>query len=324
MKTSIDNSIRSLFQMLVVVKDISGECTIVDHNKELSNIPKTDRFADLCKSLVKDSHPGDRDELVAFTDHDTYVEALSQKIHVSFECRLRHADGMYYWSEIIICNTTAEDSTEGNDCLLLIRDINDRKLIELAHEAEERAVFEQLQDKYETLFEENMTDQQTGCYNRKGLKYYTDIILEDARRNDKYLFVCVADLNGLKYLNDTFGHAAGDEAIAAVSGILKMAAPSGSKIIRTGGDEFLIIASLDKDSTEPGEFGDRVDKGLEEYNAKRLAAVKDDDKKYTVGASYGWILEQVRPGMTNIDEYIAIADQKMYEMKELRDEHKRD
>ena len=316
MKTSIDNSIRSLFQMIAVVKDEGGKCTIIDHNKELANIFDTDRFGDLCKNLVRDSHPGDRDELIAFTDHDTYVEAIRNKVYVSVECRLRHTDGSYYWSELIICNTTAEDSTEGNDCLFLIRDINDRKLVELAHEAEERAVFEKLQDKYEALIEENMTDQQTGCYNRKGLKYYTDIVLDDARRSGKYVFVCLADLNGLKHLNDTFGHAAGDEAIAAVSKVLMDSAPEGARVIRIGGDEFLIIASLDKDSTEPDEFAGKVDGTLADYNASH-------NNEFTVGASYGWILKPVIPGMTSLDEYIAEADNKMYEMKEIRDEHRR-
>ena len=48
-------------------------------------------------------------------------------------------------------------------------------------------------------------------------------------------------MNGLKHLNDTYGHAAGDEAIAAVSSELLKAAPKRSRIVRTGGDEFMIL-----------------------------------------------------------------------------------
>ena len=91
-----------------------------------------------------------------------------------------------------MCNATAEDSTEGNDCILLIRDINERKANELKREAEEREVLMELRDQYDALFEENMTDQQTGCYNRKGLKYYSDIVIDDAKENGKNVFVCVA------------------------------------------------------------------------------------------------------------------------------------
>ncbi len=58
----------------------------------------------------------------------------------------------------------------------------------------------------------------------------------------------------MKHLNDTYGHAAGDEAIRVVSGELINAAPSGGRTVRIGGDEFLIFASVDKDSTETDGF----------------------------------------------------------------------
>ena len=124
-------------------------------------------------------------------------------------------------------------------------------------------------------------------------------------------------VNGLKHLNDTYGHAAGDEAIAAVSIVLKKAAPKGSKSIRIGGDEFLIFASVDKDSNEPHEFGDKVDRGLKAYN-------DDRSNPYTVGASYGWVLLPAKDGMTSLDEYIEMADEKMYAMRIERDKYRRD
>lgn len=310
--------------MIAVISDSSGECIIIDHNPELSNINAAKdngsgngSFSALCKSIVKDIHPEDREAFCNFTEHDTYVESLRSRVHLSMECRLRHSDKKYYWSEIIICNSTTEDSTEGNDCLFMIRDIDERKIAELAREAEERAVLKSLQDQYDALFEENMTDQQTGCYNRKGLKYYSDIVIDDARTNNRDLFVCVADLNGLKHLNDTYGHAAGDEAIAAVSSELKKAAPKGAKTVRIGGDEFLVFASVDKDSKEPYEFGDGVDRGLKEYNSEH-------PNPYTVGTSYGWVLLPPKDGMTSLDEYIEMADAKMYEMRIERDKYRRD
>ncbi len=262
----INNSIRSLFQMIAVIWDMSGNCVIMDHNKELANISTGTKeslpFSKLRQSLIRNIHPEDRESFVLFSDHDTYVDQLKRNVHVSMECRIRHADSRYYWSEIVICNATAEDSTEGDDCLFLIRDIDERKTQELAREAEVRAVLKNLQDQYDALFEENMTDQQTGCYNRKGLKYYSDIVLDDAAKNGKNLFVCVADLNGLKHLNDTYGHSAGDEALIAVSQALISAAPSGSKTVRIGGDEFMIFASVDKNSNEPDQFSDKVDDGI--------------------------------------------------------------
>lgn len=266
--------------------------------------------------MIKDIHPEDREEFSRFTDHKWYIEQLSVNVHTSIECRIRHADNRYYWSEIIICNTTIEDSTTGNGCLLMIRDIDTRKVRELNEEAKERAILSRLQDKYDTLFVENMTDQQTGCYNRKGLKYYSDIVIDEAVNNSRNLFVCVSDLNGLKHLNDTYGHAAGDEALLAVANVLTASAPTGSKVVRIGGDEFLIFAAIDPASNEADIFPDKVDMGIEEYN-------KSHSNPYQVGASYGWVVLPPKDGMSSLDEYIEIADAKMYEMRQKRDKYRR-
>ena len=225
-------------------------------------------------------------------------------------------DRSYFWSEIIICNSAYEDSAKGDDLLFLIHDIHERKSYELRREAETRFMMLDLQGRYDALFIENMTDQQTGCFNRKGMKYYSDIVLREAKKSGRSLFVCVADLNGLKYLNDTYGHAAGDEAIAAVSSELLKAAPEGAKTVRTGGDEFLILGVIDEDSHAPEEMGRMIDEGLKSYNSSH-------NNPYEIGVSYGWVIMPYKEGMVSLDEYIAIADEKMYEMKNKRDAHKR-
>lgn len=314
----VGNAIRSLYQMIMIVDQITYECHLIDYNKELRSISDEINFFDeFCDNLYVNIHPEDREGFRHFTDPDYFPKELTNKVYTSYECRIRQANGQYYWSEIIFCNATAEDSTSGHEYLFLIQDIHEWKTKELHEEAEQRLNFSELQDKYAELFEENMRDQQTGCYNRKGMKYYTDIVLREARENSKYAFVCVADLNGLKHLNDTYGHAAGDEAIAAVSAQLLKAAPEGSRIVRTGGDEFLLIAALDKDSREPYEMDEKIDEGLEEYN-------KAHPNPFTIGASYGWVLLPVKDEMDDLDEYIEMADAKMYEMKVQRDKYRRE
>ncbi len=321
---SIDIAIRSMFQMIVLIDDGTCKCTIIDHNPELANImpdkasekKKLDHEVFL-RSFDRNIHPEDREDFAAFMDPQTFVAHLKKHVYVSMECRIRHANRKYYWSEVTLCNTTEEDSTVGNAALFLIKDIHVRKTRELKREAEERRLFNNLKDKYDALFEENMKDYQTGCYNRKGMKYYSDIVIDEAKKTGKFLFVCVADLNGLKHLNDTYGHAAGDEAIAAVSTELLKASPTGTRIVRTGGDEFLLFAALDKDSTEPDEMGAKVDKGLADYN-------RDHPNPYEVGVSYGWIFQPVSDDLLCFDELIEIADYKMYEMRLTRDKYRRD
>lgn len=318
MNVAIGNAIRSLYQAIMLVNEKSYSCNIIDYNVELRSITQEiHMFDEFCDLLYKNIHPEDRENFDHFTDPNYFPGILEEKVHTSLECRIRHADNKYYWSEIIFCNATEEDSSVGHDYLFLIQDIHDWKTQELTDEAEQRGLISDLKNRYDVLFEENMIDQQTHCYNRKGMKYYSDIVINEAKEQDKFLFVCVADLNGLKYLNDTYGHAAGDEAIAAVSSELLNAAPEGSRIVRTGGDEFLMFSALNKDSKEPDMFNERVDAGLKKYN-------EEHPNPFEIGASYGWVLLPVKDGMIDLDEYIEMADSKMYEMKTKRDKYRRD
>ena len=315
---TVGTAIRSLYQLIMTVDTQTYECHVLDHNKELSNISSDIASFDIfCKELYKNIHPGDREGFRDFTDTGYFPKELRNKVYVSHDCRIRRVNSRYYWSRIIFCNATEEDRPGGHDYLFLLQDIHEWKTGELREEAEQRALLRELREKYIELFEENMRDEQTGCYNRKGMKYYTDVVLEDARKTGKELFVCVADLNGLKHLNDTYGHAAGDEAIAAVSSELLRSAPKGSRIVRTGGDEFLLLAALEKGSKEPEEMSDKLDKGLEEYN-------KAHPNPFVIGVSYGWVFLPLKEGMTDLDEYIEMADARMYEMKVQRDRYRRD
>ncbi|MCR5775267.1 MAG: GGDEF domain-containing protein [Lachnospiraceae bacterium] len=316
-KKHAENAIRSLYQMMIEINMERDEFTVLDINPELNILsPGIKDPGILWQELFAHIHPADRDSFIRFTDPDNLDDNLDSKVYVSFECRIRHVDRSYFWSEIVICNSAKEDEAGGNSRLLLIHDIHDRKLSELKKDAEARAVFLDLQQRYDALFIENMTDQQTGCYNRKGMKYYSDLVIREAKLTGKHLFVCVSDLNGLKHLNDTYGHAAGDEAIAAVSAELLRSAPSGTKIVRTGGDEFLMMAAIDKDSPEPEEMGAKIDKGLKEYN-------EGHSNPYEIGASYGWVLMPPTEGMLSLDDMVALADEKMYKMKLGRDRYRR-
>ncbi len=317
-KASIGNAIKSLYQLIVLVEEDSLTCHLVDCNKELDtlNAPNVKVYDDLFSTLYKNTHPEDRESLKLLGNIDDLHDTLSERVYVSCECRIRHTDLGYYWSRITICNAKVEDSPLGHEYLILLEDIHTQKDALLADRNELLRTISTLEDKYNKLFIENMTDAQTGCFNRKGLKYSETIALQDTRDNNKDIFVCVLDLNGLKYMNDTFGHSAGDTAIATVADALKKAAPNGSSIIRTGGDEFLVFCPLEKGSTEYESFGTILESELNSYNSSH-------DNPFEVSASYGYVFLPVKEGMDNLDEYIEIADEKMYRMKEERDPHKR-
>jgi len=81
-------------------------------------------------------------------------------------------------------------------------------------------------------------DQLTGLYNR----FYLDEIIEKLDTERRLpLSVVIADLNGLQLVNDTYGHATGDEFIRSAADILRKACREKDIIVRWGGDEFVII-----------------------------------------------------------------------------------
>ncbi len=86
-----------------------------------------------------------------------------------------------------------------------------------------------------------LTDEMTGLLNRRGIEGRLEERLSEARRHGEAGVVMFFDLNGLKRLNDTFGHAAGDEAIRLVGHCLKRAVRTSDSVGRLGGDEFAVV-----------------------------------------------------------------------------------
>ena len=309
---SIDNAIRSLYQLVVHIDEETCTIKVIDQDQELSllKLNDNDGYSALFDSFYKNIHPEDRPEFSLFENMEYINRALSEHVFISCDCRIRHTDSCYYFSRITFCNVKEPESNMGQEYLVLVQKLDDqaqenRRIAEL-----KRELFS-LKDKYDLLFEENMTDAQTGCYNRKGLSYYESIVLRESREKGRSFFVCVLDLNGLKYLNDTFGHSAGDEAIRAVSMAIKEAAPGGSRIIRTGGDEFLTIGAVDDGFDFRQEFEEKIDRFLDIYN-------RGSSNEFTVSSSYGCVMGHIKD-VSEIDALVEEADKIMYVMKDATD-----
>ena len=101
------------------------------------------------------------------------------------------------------------------------------------------------------------------------------------------------DMNGLKGINDTLGHAAGDEALSEIGNVLKKTQARGTQIYRMGGDEFTILCTM-SDENDMVEIVDDIKKELKKT-------------KYTCSIGYA-----VQSGNKSLDELNHEADQKMY------------
>jgi diguanylate cyclase (GGDEF)-like protein len=87
----------------------------------------------------------------------------------------------------------------------------------------------------------SLTDELTGLHNRRAFLTLSRQQLALARRSWQPFLLMFADLDGLKAINDTFGHEAGDRAIAGTAAILRACFRDSDVVARLGGDEFAVL-----------------------------------------------------------------------------------
>lgn len=150
------------------------------------------------------------------------------------------------------------------------------------------------------------TDLLTEVLNRRaGLEYLREEI-EKADRNKNKLAVIFIDINDLKFVNDNFGHKEGDELLQRVSNILQQSLRRNDKVVRLGGDEFLLILpESDKKSAE--KIWLRIKKKFHD-------ATESNQKNYKISASHGAAEYNLKTNKT-VDQLINQADRAMYQEK---------
>ena len=94
-------------------------------------------------------------------------------------------------------------------------------------------------------------DSLTGLYNRRGFENNISNFFDKDKKRKIPLAVASIDMDGLKHINDTYGHAAGDEAIKAIAACIGKATNKKEFAARMGGDEFEVVLVLDS----PGRIG---------------------------------------------------------------------
>lgn len=148
-------------------------------------------------------------------------------------------------------------------------------------------------------------DSMTGFYKRSyAMEYLENLIIN----NQTSFSIGYIDIDGLKQVNDMFGHNEGDSYILSVSNIIHNVFKN-EIIARIGGDEFLIIMS-GKDQFDAEKMLKNSFDAIAIYSLSYI-------KNYTMSISYG-VYEVKCPTSLNIDQIINLADNKMYEFKKLQ------
>lgn len=152
------------------------------------------------------------------------------------------------------------------------------------------------------------TDPLTGAYNRRQLGTYIQSRIRQSG-GDHLLAGLMLDLDGFKNINDTFGHAAGDQALVKTVSILRQCLRSGDRIFRFGGDEFIVIMEIPSIEALHSVV-QRIRNGFSLHNAA-------PDHTYRLQPSIGYMLYDSTSDMDS-DAFLKSLDSLMYADKVMK------
>ncbi len=159
--------------------------------------------------------------------------------------------------------------------------------------------------------ERAITDTMTGLYNRNGYNKMLSEMIADIGEDEKFAFL-VFDNNGLKYINDTYGHIAGDDVICQTATIIsKQYFPEARKEynFRIGGDEYVKLVLGKVNGEMAGQCIDKIHEALNKLNA-------EGGREYPIYVAGGFQL-YTADTILSPDEIMKSADEQMYVNKEI-------
>jgi len=271
---------------LVYIYDLDSEqCTYVNHAVEsVLGFPRTRLTDPIDESdqrimdfrAMHSAEPW-RSRIMRATDEDVVVH----------EYEVYDIAGVRRWLECYDRVLARDDSGRVTQILRVANDITDRRNLET------------------WLQEQASTDAMTHASNRSHLLATAESEIRRAHRYSHPLALLILDLDGLKQINDEYGHVAGDKAICHVAETCRECMRSSDLLGRFGGDEFIVLLpQVDLEAAH--RLGERI--------AAALAAspIIIDERSVAVSASFG--AAQLGAGDT-LNELLRRADQALYRAK---------
>jgi diguanylate cyclase (GGDEF)-like protein/PAS domain S-box-containing protein len=262
---------------------VSPEGNWLRVNRSLCEIVGFSEAELLVSDFQSITHPDDLGNDLAEMYRMAVGETLTSQVEKRYVHRLGH--------DVCVSNSAS-----------LVRDANSRPL---------HFIF-QIQDVTERKRAEaaiqslSLADELTGLYNRRGFMAFCKQHLNTIRRTNKGIVIVYADLDGLKGINDSFGHKEGDRALVKTAELLKETFRSSDVLGRLGGDEFTILAAVDPDGGKEKLMTRLLDK-FKNYNALKVCP-------YDLSISIG--VAQLDPEASqSMEDLMAAADVAMYENK---------
>lgn len=151
------------------------------------------------------------------------------------------------------------------------------------------------------------TDDMTGVLNRRSGLELLNKELNLSKINNQNIVVCFVDVDRLKMINDSFGHAEGDKVLIKVAKILRESISKSNFVIRMGGDEFLVVFP-ETTMKEVNKAWYKICRNVEEAN--------EGIDNYNLSLSYGFYeySKEIQKELS-INDLIKKADEEMYKKK---------
>ncbi|NMM44246.1 PleD family two-component system response regulator [Rhodospirillaceae bacterium KN72] len=284
--------VRSLVRLKMLMDEwrmreqTSGQLGVMRENRSILNVDATHAHA-----LVVEDSPVDAQKIVDSLDRDadtadiaTSVDeaherlAFTQYELVIINLRLAAGDALRLCSHIRAAESTRhtpllltveEDDTNRLTKALdigindyLIKPIDKQELLARVRTQIRRQRYqEKLRENYERSLAMALTDSLTGLYNRRYLNAHLAGLVDRVRAGGKPLAVMMFDIDFFKKINDTYGHAAGDEVLVELSRRIGQNVRSIDTIARHGGEEFVVLMP-DADYAVAGVVAERLRKSI--------------------------------------------------------------
>lgn len=196
-------------------------------------------------------------------------------------------DGTAVWTEVVT-RAVFNPDTQHIEVVGVSRDISERKRL------------------LEQLKKQTITDELTGIANRRHLVHLVESEVQRYQRYERDFCIAIVDLDYLKPINDTYGHAVGDQALCAVANALTTTSRTTDTVGRFGGDEFLVIMP----ETDIAGAHRQMQRALDTLELNPLVI---QDTSVPISFSYG--LCALSPDCLTADDLFAQTDEVLYAAK---------
>lgn len=266
---------------VIAILDTKGRAQLLTPAQDFG-APADESAADVLTVM----HPDDTERVRRLVEQARAREAGRED--VTFEVRLRHADGAWHEYEAVASNLLDNAAVDG--IVVNARDVTERKRLE------------------EQLRHQAFHDALTGLPNRALFLDRLEQALRVARARRQLVGVLLLDLDRFKVINDTLGHDRGDELLRQASRRLSAALGPAETLARFGGDEFTVLLDGIPDAASAAMVAERLRAALEE------PFVLDGHESF-MGASVGVAVSR---GSDEPIEMLRKADAAMYQAKNAR------